>query len=125
MGQFAVESALALTACALEWAKGRDSLPALLLEPGDWALAGAGAILLVELLYLFPALNLRGKHLIVASARAETLSPRQQQYVAELKRALAGTANPPAQVHVASVALAFAKAGLLATAVWQLLLKLA
>lgn len=65
------------------------------------------------------------RNLIASSARPEGLSERQAAYVAHLQDDVAGRPVPPAQTHLVSVLLAFAKAGLLAAFVWQGLLALA
>lgn len=126
-GEYATEAALALTASLIVWQQGGGTAGGalqLLSAPGAWPLAGAAGVLAAEMALVFPALDLRGKRLIAASAQPDSLSPRQATYVAALKADVAGRGEPPAQVHLASVVLAFAKAGLLASYVWQAVLTL-
>ncbi len=127
-GQYAMEAACALTACGLLWSAGsgsvRSGLDAL---PGGagWLLAGAAAILLLELGLVFPALDLRGKVLIASSAEPAELNPRQQAYVQELQESTAGGSVPPPYVHLVSVLLAVAQVALLGGCLWRLLLSVA
>ena len=123
--QYAIEAPLALTAGALLWhqAGGAEAAAAV---PGAGLLAGAAGAWLVEAALVFPLLDLRGKALIAsaAAAKPEGLSSRQQAYIAGLQRQTEGRALPPSQLHLASVLLAFARAGLLGAYVWQQMLAL-
>lgn len=123
-----MEAACALTAFGLLWSAGggsvRSGLDALAGSSG-WLLAGAAAILLVELGLVFPALDLRGKALIASAAEPAELNPRQRAYVAELQASTAGRSLPPPFVHLVSVLLALTQAALLGGCLWQLLLRLA
>ncbi|PRW33626.1 putative NADH dehydrogenase [ubiquinone] 1 alpha subcomplex subunit mitochondrial [Chlorella sorokiniana] len=127
-GQYAMEAACALTACGLLWSAGggsvRSGLSALA-GSGGWMLAGAAAILLLELGLVFPALDLRGKALIASAAEPAELTPRQQAYVHELQEATAARSLPPPFVHLVSVLLAVTQVALLGGCLWQLLLRLA
>lgn len=63
-GEYAMELALLVTAAGLLWRKGGAAAAGaadLLASPAGWPLAGAGLILLVEMLLVFPALDLRGR----------------------------------------------------------------
>ena len=78
----------------------------------------------MEAALVFPALDVRGRHLIATSARPDSLtSGRQAAYAAAVRAGVAGRAPPPAALHLASVLLAFARAGLLAGGIWGLLLQ--
>lgn len=144
--QYALETAFALTAAALACAAAggwsaagsasglasggavSSAAAAAAALPGVGLLVAASAILALEVTVVFPALEARGRHLIVAATtgRLDTLSERQAAYVAETQRRVeAAGAAPPAQMHLASVVLAFAKAALLGGAVWRQLLALA
>ena len=120
--------AAALTACGLLWRLGGGSVRgglAALAPSGGWLLAGAAAVLLLELGFVFPALDLRGKALIASSPQPAELTQRQRAYVQQLQTEVAGRQLPPPYVHLVSVLLAVAQAGLLGAFVWQMLLGLA
>lgn len=126
-GQYAIEVAAALTACGLLWRIGGGSVRgglAALTPSGGWLLAGAAAVLLLELGFVFPALDLRGKALIASSAQPAELTPRQQAYVQALQDDVSARPLPPPFVHLVSVLLAVAQAGMLGGFVWQMLLSL-
>lgn len=96
----------------------------LLAAPPSALLAAAGGLLLAELALIFPALDARGRHFIASSARPEALSSaRQAAYVAAVRASVAGRTPPPAALHLVSILLAFARAGLLAGCAWGLLLR--
>lgn len=118
-----MESALALTAAAVAWQAGGGTAAGAL-AAGGWPLAGAATALAVEAALVFPPLDLRGQKLIASSAQPEALAPRQAAYVAALRQKIAGRAEPPAALHLASVALALVRVGLLAGCVWSKLLLL-
>ncbi|KAL4419853.1 hypothetical protein ABPG75_006951 [Micractinium tetrahymenae] len=124
--QYALEAALAATACGLVYWQAGSAQAALqlLASPPGALLAAAGALFLAEAGLVFPALDARGRHLIASSAWPETLSTqRQAAYVAAVRASVAGRTPPPAPLHLASVLLAFARAGLLAGCTWGLLLQ--
>ena len=122
-GQYAVESALALAAAAVAWQAGGGTAAGAL-AAGGAPLAGAAAALAAEAALVFPPLDIRGQKLIAASAQPEALDSRKAAYVAALRQKVAGRAEPPAALHLASVALALARCGLLASCVWGKLLLL-
>lgn len=121
-----MEAALAATACGLVyWQAGSvtAALQLLATRPGT-LLAAAGGLFLAEAALVFPALDVRGCHFIASSARPEALSSeRQAAYVAAVRAGVAGRTPPPAALHLASILLAFARAGLLAGYVWGSLLQ--
>ena len=127
--QYAMEAALAATAFGTLCASGGGLAGgAEALVSSSKLLAGAGATLLLDAAVVFPALDVRGRRLIAESTAApgatSSLSPQQMAYTAALRRGVEGKASPPAQLHLASVLLAFARAGLLGGVVWQQLMVL-
>ncbi|KAL4857027.1 putative NADH dehydrogenase [ubiquinone] 1 alpha subcomplex subunit 5 [Chlorella vulgaris] len=129
--QYAMESAMALTAAITLWIKANGNVQgalSLVLDPsGPGLLAAAAAVLVIEQAWVFPALDLRGAEMIAtaASAQLEALTPEQQAYVAELQRVVAHRARPPPQLHYLSILLAFSRASMLAAFVWSQMLVLA
>ena len=121
-----MESALALTAGGLLFARAGSAagaLQLLLADPACRPLAAASAVLAVELAFVFPALNLCGRQLIVdaCTTRPGVLSAKQRQYVAELRAAVAAAPSPPRSMHMLAGVLALTKTGLLGMAAWELL----
>ncbi|KAI3425246.1 hypothetical protein D9Q98_009014 [Chlorella vulgaris] len=129
--QYAIESAMALTAAITLWIKANGNVQgalSLVLDPsGPGLLAAAAAVLVIEQAWVFPALDLRGAEMIAtaASAQLEALTPEQQAYVVELQRVVAHRARPPPQLHYLSILLAFSRASMLAAFVWSQMLVLA
>ena len=126
--QYAIEAALAATAFGTLCAGGGGLAGGAAALLNSKLLAGAGATLLLDAALVFPALDVRGRRLIAESTAApgaaSGLSPQQAAYAAALRRGVAGKPNPPAQLHLASVLLSFARAGLLGGVIWQQMLSL-
>ena len=126
--QYAIEAALAATAFGTLCASGGGLAGGAEALLHSKLLAGAGPALLLDAAVVFPALDVRGRRLIAestaATGTASSLSPQQAAYAAALRGSVEGKASPPAQLHLASVLLAFARAGLLGGFIGQQLMVL-
>lgn len=80
-----------------------------------------GAMLAAQIAWLTPALSLRAQHLIASSVtEPQRLSPQQQAAFSGIQRACAEAPAPSAALHALYAFVEFAKVGLLAVLVAQL-----